>query len=153
MKYIDVTKTDNKRPPGPTNYGQKCGNICLRHQNVKRNKSELSKKPKLDNARRLRGIYFIDPDDEEFKDIMKNARRMLEIPMPAAMPCKTSLCRSSRETCCTVGGHKTKYACTVEADESLRIRKEGAPHPQECVWEIRYRRITKTILQEKVRIH
>ena len=32
-------------------------------------------KPKLDNARRLRGLYFIDPDDEEFKDIMKNARR------------------------------------------------------------------------------
>ena len=24
-------------------------------------------KPKLDNARRLRGIYFIDPEDEEFK--------------------------------------------------------------------------------------
>ena len=29
----------------------------------------------------------------------KNARRKLEISMPAAMPCKTSLCRSSRETC------------------------------------------------------
>ena len=23
-------------------------------------------KPKLENARRLRGIYFIDPEDEEF---------------------------------------------------------------------------------------
>ena len=28
-------------------------------------------KPKFDNARRLRGIYFIDPADEEFKDIAK----------------------------------------------------------------------------------
>ena len=28
-------------------------------------------KPKLDNARRLSGIYFIDPEDEEFNDIMK----------------------------------------------------------------------------------
>ena len=65
-------------------------------------------KPKLDNARRLRGIYFIDPGDEEFKDIMKNARGKLEIPMPAAMPCKTSLCRSSRKTCRAIGGHKTK---------------------------------------------
>ena len=55
-------------------------------------------KTKLGNARRIRGIYFIDPEDEEFKDIMKNARRKLEIPMPAAMPCKTSLCRSSRDT-------------------------------------------------------
>ena len=59
--------------------------------------------PKLDNARRLRGIYFIDPDDEEFKTTKKNARRRLEIPMLATMPCKTSLCRSSRETCRTVG--------------------------------------------------
>ena len=42
-------------------------------------------KPKLDNARRLRGIYFIDPEYEEFKDIMRNARRKSEIPMPAAM--------------------------------------------------------------------
>ena len=72
-------------------------------------------KPKLDNAKKLRGIYFIDSEDEEFKNIMKNARRKLGIPMPAAMPCKTSVC-------------STKYACIVEADESLRKRKEGSPH-------------------------
>ena len=29
-------------------------------------------KPKLDNAKS--GICFIDPDDEEYKDIMKNTR-------------------------------------------------------------------------------
>ena len=46
-------------------------------------------KPKLENARRLRGIYFIDPKDEEFKDIMEKSRRKFENPMPAAMPCKT----------------------------------------------------------------
>ena len=45
-------------------------------------------KPKLDNARQLCGIFFIEPDDEEFKHTMKNARGKLEIPMPAAMPCK-----------------------------------------------------------------
>ena len=38
-------------------------------------------KPKLDNARRLRGIYFIDSEDEEFKITMINARRKLEVPM------------------------------------------------------------------------
>ena len=85
-------------------------------------------KPKLDNARRLRGIYFIDPEGEDFKLTMKNARRKLEIPMPAAMPCKTSLCRSSTETCRTIGEHKTKCACIVEADESMRIRMEGPLH-------------------------
>ena len=46
------------------------------------------KKPKLDNARKLRGIHFIYPDDGEFKETMKYARKMLEIPMEAAMPCK-----------------------------------------------------------------
>ena len=56
---------------------------------------------------------------------MKNARRKLEIPMPAAVLCKHCPCR---ETCCAVGEHKTKYACIVEADESMRIRVEGAPH-------------------------
>ena len=48
--------------------------------------------------------------------------------MPAAVPCKTSSCRSSRGTCSTIGENKTKYACIVEADESMRIRMEGAPH-------------------------
>ena len=43
-------------------------------------------KPKLDNARQLRGVFFIEPNDEEFKHTLKNARRKLEIPMPAAMP-------------------------------------------------------------------
>ena len=64
--------------------------------------------PKLDNARKLRGIYFIDPDDEEFKDIMKNARRKLEVPMPAAMPCKLQL-EKYRSTC-RVDDCKTKHA-------------------------------------------
>ena len=80
---------------------------------LKKRKKCAIEKPKLDNARKLRGIYFIDSEDEEFKNIMKNARRKLGIPMPAAMPCKTSVC-------------STKYACIVEADESLRKRKEGS---------------------------
>ena len=40
-------------------------------------------KPKLDDARRIRGIFFIEPDAEEFKRTVKNARRKFEIPMPA----------------------------------------------------------------------
>ena len=45
-------------------------------------------KPMLDNARQLRGIFFIEPNDEEFKLTIKAARRKLEVPMPAARPCK-----------------------------------------------------------------
>ena len=36
-------------------------------------------KPKLDNAGRLRGIYFIDPDDQDYKETLKHVRRKLEI--------------------------------------------------------------------------
>ena len=32
-------------------------------------------KPKLDNARKLRGFYFVDPDDEEFNETLKHARK------------------------------------------------------------------------------
>ena len=46
-------------------------------------------KPELDNARKIRGIFFIEPEDEEFKHTMKNARTKLEIPMSAAMLYKT----------------------------------------------------------------
>ena len=72
----------------------------------------IIEKPKLDNARQLRGIFFIEPDDEEYKRTMKNARGKLEIPTPAAMPYKTPVnCRG--ETCRSIGKHKTKYACIV----------------------------------------
>ena len=41
-----------------------------------REKPEWAKeKPKLDNARKMRGIYFNDPDDTEHVEILKNARR------------------------------------------------------------------------------
>ena len=84
-------------------------------------------KPKLDNARQLRGFFFIEPENEEFRHIINNARRKLELPMPAAMPCKTPA-NCNGETCRTIGKRKTKFACIVDADESMRIRLEGVPH-------------------------
>ena len=47
-------------------------------------------KPQLDNARLLRGIYFIDLEDKEFKETIRNARKKLETPMAPAMPCNIS---------------------------------------------------------------
>ena len=84
-------------------------------------------KPKLDNARQLRGIFFLEPNYEEFKLTMEAARRKLEVPMPAAMSCKIPI-KSSGETHRNIGNRKTKYACVVDADESTRPRLEGAGH-------------------------
>ena len=86
-----------------------------------------NQKPKLDNARRLRGIYFIDPADAEFKETNENARRKLEVSMPAAMPCKIRR-RKYKETCRTPDARRTKYAGIVEADKSTRMRLEGTLH-------------------------
>ena len=52
-----------------------------------RSKNGQLKKQKLENARRLRRIYFIDPEDKEFKETVRNARKKLETPMAPAMPC------------------------------------------------------------------
>ena len=82
-------------------------------------------KPRLDSARRLRKIYFIDPKDEEFKETLKNARRKLEMPMEAAMPCKVIRSQHA-ETRSYADKFRTKFACIVEADESTRRRLEGA---------------------------
>ena len=35
----------------------------------------VNEQPKLDNARKLRVIYFIDPEDEEYKETFKNAEK------------------------------------------------------------------------------
>ena len=81
-------------------------------------------KPKLDNARRLRGIYFIDLEDMEFKEINKNARRKLETPMAPAMPCKTCKKNKHGETRSKTNDFKSKFACILEASESTRMRME-----------------------------
>ena len=117
----------NKQPQDPTMYGQICGSICLMQRKSKVKQKWAIEKPKPDNATQLRGIFFIEPNDEEFKHTTKNARRKLEIPISAAMPFKTPVnCRGA--TCRNIGKHKTKYACIVDADESMRIRLEGVPH-------------------------
>ena len=75
----------NKQPQDPTKYGQKCGSTCLMQRSAKQSKCGSSRKPKLVDARRLRGIFIVELDDEEFRHII----RKFEIPMPAARPCKT----------------------------------------------------------------
>ena len=134
----------NERPPEGYTW---CGERLTRKQTTSRpdniwpdmwtHMSDAAKKkakqrwaienPKLDNARQLRGRFLIEPNDEEFKLTIKAARRKLEVPMPAATPCKIPI-KSSGQTHRDTGKRKTKYACIVDADESTRPRLEGAVH-------------------------
>ena len=81
-------------------------------------------KPKLDNARRLRGIYFIDPEDMEFKEIIENARIKLETPMAPAMLCKTCNKNKHAETRSMTSDFLAKFVFILEASESTRMRME-----------------------------
>ena len=80
----------------------------------------------LENARKLRGIYFIDPEDKEFKETIKNARKKLETSVAPAMPCKIM-----KKNCGSGGSdkNKTKLACILEADESTRMRMGNSEPP------------------------
>ena len=82
----------------------------------------------LENARKLRGIYFIDPEDTEFKETIKNARKKLETSVAPAMLCKIMKnCGSGASD-----KIKTKLACILEADESTRMRMGNSiPHHHE----------------------
>ena len=83
-----------------------------------------NEQPKLDNARRLRWIYFIDPEDKEFKETIRNARKKLETPMALATLCKTNKKSKRGETRGKSNDFKSQFACILEASESTRMRME-----------------------------
>ena len=89
-----------------------------KHAKLKEKQKWSNEKLHLDNARKLRGIYFIDPEDTEFKETTKNARKKLETSMAHAMPCKIMKNNGSD----AFNKIKTKLACILEAGESTRMR-------------------------------
>ena len=90
-----------------------------RNAKLKEKQKWSNEKLHLENARKLRGIYFIDPEDKEFKETIKNARKKLETSVAPAMPCKIM-----KKNCGSGGSNKikTSLACILEADESARLR-------------------------------
>ena len=116
-----TTRPDHVWPEVWTNFGKDAQN---------REKLEWkNEKPKLDNARRLTGIYFIDLDDQDYKETLKNARIKLERPTAAATPCKrkarTSTTKvAAKQVIASKKVRKTKHACIVEEHESTRQRLE-----------------------------
>ena len=99
-----------------------------KHAKLKEKQKWSNEKLHLANVRKLRGIYFIDPEDTEFKETIKNAREKLETSVDPAMPCNIM------KNCGSGASNKikTKLACILEADESTRMRMGNSiPHHHE----------------------
>ena len=100
-----------------------------KHAKLKEKQKWSNEKLHLENARKLRGIYFIDPEDKQLKETIKNARKKLETSVAPAMPCKIK-----KKNCVSGASNKikTKLACILEADESTRMRMGNSiPHHHE----------------------
>ena len=76
----------------------------------------------LENARKLPGIYFIDPEDMEFRETIKNSCKKLETSVAPALPCKISKNNQNCGNGDKSNKIKTKLACFLEASECARLR-------------------------------
>ena len=70
-------------------------------------------------------FFFIEPDDEEFKHTMKNARRKLEIPMLAALLCKTPVIAAVKPA--AILGNARPNMLVLSKPTNLWVRLEGVP--------------------------
>ena len=91
----------------------------VKGSSTKKEKQEWTiEKPKLENVRRLRCIYF-NPDDAEFRETIMNARKRLEKPMEASILCKIR--KTQRKQLTKVRSEKRGHARGTErqAEQSI----------------------------------
>ena len=91
-----------------------------KHAQLKEKQKCSEEKLHLENARKLRGIYFVDPEETEFKETIKNARMLCPVKLSKVVgvmhPTKL----------------RQKLACILEADEATRMRMGNSiPHHHE----------------------
>ena len=98
-----------------------------KHAKLKEKQKWSEEKLHPENARKLRGIH-VDPEDTEFNETIKNARKKSETSVAPALPCKIMKnCGNSRSD-----KNTTKLACILEADESTRMcMGNSIPHHHE----------------------
>ena len=99
-------------------------------------------KPQLDNARKLRGIYVIDPGTRDSKRpsrmLARNGKHQW---LPLCLPRQARTVSMVRPV-----------VNPVRSNQNLRVFWKPV-NPQDCVWENLHRIIMKTILQERRVIH
>ena len=93
-----------------------------KHAKLKEKQKWSNGKLHLENVRKLRGIYLSYPEDKEFKETIKNARKKLETSVAPAMPCKII-----KKNCGSGGSNKIKkqnLRVFWKFYESTRLRME-----------------------------
>ena len=106
-----------------------------KHAKLKEKQKWSEEKLHLENARKLRGIYFIDLEDKELKETIKNARKKLETSMVPAMQWK-------------IKSNKIVGVVHLKSKQNLRLFWKLV-NLQDCVWKTFYQIIMSTILQER----
>ena len=118
----------------PDNFWPELWKKMGKNAKLKEKQEWSNEKLRTDNARKLRGIFFIDPEDKEFKETIKNARKKLETPVAPTLPCK--IIKNIR----IVG-----VVHPVKSNQNLRVFWKLV-NLQDCVWENHCRLIMMTIL-------
>ena len=77
--------TRKQLTPKPDNLWPERWKSMEKHAKLKEKQKWSHEKPQLDNAKRLRGIYFIDLEDKEYKETIKDARKKLETSVAPAI--------------------------------------------------------------------
>ena len=95
-----------------------------KHAKLKEKQKWAEEKIHLDNARKLRGIYFIDPEDKEYKETIKNARKKLETSMALLMYPEFLIrvwMSSKRNASMSIGISMDQEICLTHGQVSLNL--------------------------------
>ena len=88
-----------------------------KHSQRKAMNKWAEEKHKLDAAREQRDMHIIPDDDPDYAEIMKNARRELEIRRASAISCKVTKPGNPNGS-----GWRRPYACAGSKIETKRLK-------------------------------
>ena len=103
-----------KRHPDQIIYGQNSGEECQRTLSCGRRRNGQLKNQSSIMLEDYEWIYFIDPEDKEFKNTIREMPEKMETPLTRAMPCKTCKKSENGETRGKSNDFKFKFACILE---------------------------------------
>ena len=103
------------------------GKTCQKQRNKKENQKWKIEKPKPHNARRTRGIYFVDPAEAEFKEQITMHGESWKFRCQQQCFARSGE-ESTRKFVADSDVRKTKCVFVVEADELRRKRWQGTLH-------------------------